>query len=1299
MLVGDLIDGRFAIEHLARSGGMGHVYRSKDLVTGEAVALKVLQSAGATPRAYFDREVEALRIARLPGVVRYVAHGSTPHEQPYLAMEWLEGETLTERLARSALSVADSVDVVGRIAATLGAIHRQGIVHGDLKPSNLLLVGGAIDRVTLIDFGIARLPGVRREGPTPGVLLGTPEYMAPELVRGDEEVDARVDVFALGAVLFRCLTGRTPFQGAGALAVLAKVLLEAPPALRDIRPDAPAALEALIERMLSKPREGRPRDGAEVMIALAALDVRGGNVAQGHGVFRPFAPEPRATELTDGERRVMCLVLARDKAAQEDATRSAAEEVAHARALRAVAQRYQGQIQLVEASSPLIVLASAVAATDLAARAARCALETQALLGGAPVVLVTGRAEIAARLPVGELVGRAVAMLPSDRGASPDEGVRVDEVTARLLGGRFDVEPVEGGGQRLLHGAQAERTPQSLLGKLTPCLGRERELEALAAEVARHTAARTPGAVLVTGAAGMGKSRLKRELVETLIGRGDPLEVWVGQGDPMRAGSAFELVADAIRRALGLCDGDPLEARRRKLLARVEQHRGIDILRVAVFLGELASAPFPEDADPQLQAARRSPILMGDQLRRAFEDFLRAECAARPVLLVLEDLHWGDRPSVSMVEAALRNLAGMPLMVVALGRPEVRELFPSFCEAGLTREIALGPLPRAAGEELVRRALGDDASEALVARLVEHADGNAFFLEEQIRAAASGKSGDLPETVLAMVQARLEALSAQARRALRAASIFGQTFTARGASALVGDLPVAKLLPELLDHEVIALGDGHRRAGEAEYRFRHALVREGAYGMLTEADLRLGHALAAEWLERQGDADPMALAEHFERGGAPARASASYLRAAQQSLRGNDLGAAIERAERGITCGAEPEAVGLMRLVQAEAHVWRGDYARAEHCGDEAASLLPVGSAPWFSAVTQVVYAVCRTGGFERVERWMATVNDAKASPGAESAKYTCLCAGAATLAVSGRSGAVDALIGAVERANTEPITLDIQVMANLHQARTCRAMTLGDPGACLEGLESALAAFELAGDLRNACMTRANLGYYYGELGDYERAEATLRAALQEAYRMGLHDVAASAQASLGPVLAHLGHAEEARAIEREAVSAFQRLGDGRLEAASRSYLAKIELTAGDLVAAEREARVAAEVVSAPPPMRAAAVAQHAAALLGLGRVGEALVAAREAHAALIELGALDEGESLVRLIHAEALAASGHAAEAAAALESARANLLTRASKIGNPAFRARFLRDVPENARTLSLARAWLDVARTV
>lgn len=1290
MQAGDVIDDRFEIERLARSGGMGCIYRACDQRTGEAVALKVLQSAGPQQLRYFAEEVRALAMARVPGVVRYIAHGVTAAGQPYLTMEWLSGETLAERLAREGLTVAESVAVVERVAATLGGIHRLGIVHRDLKPTNLLLVDGQLERVTLLDFGIARIAGVSQPLTLPGTLVGTPEYMAPEQVRGDDVIDARADVFALGAVFFKCLTGRTPFQGKGALDVLAKVLLEAPPSLRELRADIPEAIESLVERALSKSPEGRPRDGAAVAAELAALPAP---VVVGRRVLAPVL-RARATELTTTERKVMCLVLARDRAAQEDATRSVAEEVGHARALRAIAQRYHGQIQLVEASSPLIVLTSAVAPTDLAARSARCALEIQALLGGAPVVLVTGRAEIAERLPVGELVDRALQMLPAERASVPSVSVRIDEVTAGLLGTRFETTQ-DDEGRYLLPSARDEQmtTPSLLLGKLTACVGRSLEMVRLLAAFDQCVSAKAASAVLVTATAGMGKSRLRQELVQRLLSRGEALEIWIGQGDPMRAGSAFDLLAHALRRAFGLVDGEPLDVRRRKVVARVERHAGLSVPRVAAFIGELVGAPFPDEADVQLHAARRSPILMGVELRLAWEDLLRAECAKRPVLLILEDLHWGDRPTVTMIDAALRHLRDLPLMVLALGRPEVHELFPKLWEGCSVHELRLGPLPREASEQLVREVLGESVSAEQVATLVERADGNAFFLEEQIRSHASGTSGGMPETVLAMVQARLSALDPEARRVLRAASIFGQAFCESAVSALIGGLQVAPLLADLVEREVIVRRGERRLHGEVEYRFRHALVREAAHGMLTERDLRLGHALAGEWLEAQREADPMALAEHFERGGAPARAAMSYLRAAEQALCGNDLGAAIERAERAIACGASPSTAGALRLVQAEAHLWRGDFAMAEQRGGEAIELLDAGSAAWFSAFTQRVYAACRLGGFDRVEGWMGTVGDAAPLEGAWRARNTCLCAGATALAIGGRVAAADALIGAVERAASDPPALDIEVVANLHQARTFRAMALGDPGGCLAGLEGSLAAFEQAGDRRNACMTRANLGYYYGELGDYSGAEAMLRSALADADRMGLHDVAASAQASLGQVLAYLGQIVEARVLEEEAIVAIQRLGDPRIEVAARSYLAKIALLTGDLEVAEREARAAAEILESAPLLRIAAVAVRARALLGLGRTAEALSAAREAFSTLESIGALEEGESLVRVVYAEALAASGSRPEAIAAIASARDNLLARAAKISDQVLHERFLHGVPDNARTLDLARRWL------
>src|SRR5205085_953988 len=239
------------------------------------------------------------------------------------------------------------------------------------------------------------------------------------------------------------------------------------------------------------------------------------------------------------------------------------------------------------------------------------------------------------------------------------------------------------------------------LGKPTPCVGRERELVMLEGSFAECVADDVARCVLVTAPAGVGKSRLRYELLRTLRHRGDPHEVWTTRGDPMRAGSPFGLLAQIIRSAAGAQDGEPPRVQREKIRARVSRHVAQrDRVRVTQFLGEILGVSMPEEDDVQLRAARHDPILMGDQMRRAFEDWLGAECAAQPVLIVLEDLHWGDLPSVKFVDSALRTLADRPLMVLALARPEVKDLFPDiFAERGV-QELRLKALSKKASEKL-----------------------------------------------------------------------------------------------------------------------------------------------------------------------------------------------------------------------------------------------------------------------------------------------------------------------------------------------------------------------------------------------------------------------------------------------------------------------------------------------------------------------------------------------------------------------------------------------------------------------
>src|SRR6185369_2783030 len=270
MRPGDLIGERFEIDKHVASGGMGQVFRARDVQNGELVAVKMLLGDLAAHMARFDHERRALARLSHPGIVRYVAHGLAASGQPYLAMEWLDGEDLASRLARGKFSVEDSLELAIRVAEALSAAHARDIVHRDLKPSNIFLVDGQIERVKVLDFGIARLDSGTRVTLT-GTIIGTLGYMAPEQAGTERAVDARADVFSLGCVLFECLTGTPAFEADHPMALLTKLVFAEPPRLSDVLPSAPAALDALLGRMLAKDPAERPQHGGAVAEALVTL--------------------------------------------------------------------------------------------------------------------------------------------------------------------------------------------------------------------------------------------------------------------------------------------------------------------------------------------------------------------------------------------------------------------------------------------------------------------------------------------------------------------------------------------------------------------------------------------------------------------------------------------------------------------------------------------------------------------------------------------------------------------------------------------------------------------------------------------------------------------------------------------------------------------------------------------------------------------------------------------------------------------------------------------------------------------
>jgi serine/threonine-protein kinase len=258
--VGDVLDGRYMLLRDIGRGAAGAVYEARHLFTGRFVAVKILLSQARRKdqeelRARLQREGRALASIRHPGVVEVLDGGVTAEGCSYLVMEMPEGRTLEGLIAaRTTLSVSDTVGVALQICDALETVHRSGVVHRDVKPSNAIILRDAagLERVKLLDFGIAKVlePSEDEKLTRTGAVIGTPAYMSPEQLLAEGDVDTQTDIYSLGVTMYECLSGTTPHQGSYAKALLSAAQGKAPPALGSIAPETPQQLAAVVDRAM-----------------------------------------------------------------------------------------------------------------------------------------------------------------------------------------------------------------------------------------------------------------------------------------------------------------------------------------------------------------------------------------------------------------------------------------------------------------------------------------------------------------------------------------------------------------------------------------------------------------------------------------------------------------------------------------------------------------------------------------------------------------------------------------------------------------------------------------------------------------------------------------------------------------------------------------------------------------------------------------------------------------------------------------------------------------------------------------
>lgn len=1085
---GQRLGERFEVEREVGRGGVGVVYRARDLETGKTVALKVVAAeAGMAPEEEerLMREGRVLQELDHPGIVKVISSGVLPDtSQPYLAMEWLEGEDLAARQAREPLSLGEAVELTMLVARALAAAHAAGVVHRDIKPGNIFLVAANGSSLTsfgaqpkLVDFGVAKSDDMRVT--QAGDIVGTPAYMSPEQARGDATVDARSDIYSLGATLFELITRRPPHVGPSHIATLARLVTTAAPRLSEIRPEIPAALDDLVYHMLATSPGERPENAEQLSKQLEE------SLADAQRVSIP----PGSTDLSLSQRlgssasRLVTSIVAINFS--KGSSRERALELLRSRGADAVPL---GQDAIVaHLGARRAVGTEASAALDLGRRLAR---------SGARVGVASGRARVnvnqdsGAVKPVGEVVDRASSLA---REAELGQ-VLADATTAELGRGRYEFRSRDDGSSVV---GEVLKGGQRVGG--APFVGRDRELNKILTTFERAREDRTPVVVSVTGPPGIGKSRLRREVLARLSGN---TRVILQRSDAYGQGHALGAAADVVRGIIGLSKGTTTDEARATLDARLLDRTEINDGARDLIARMLANQPLPEGIDPR--GAR-------DLLWLAMTDLVMGVVRAEATIVVLEDTQWADPESVEFIDHLLGRAGGQPLMVLLLVRPEFWDHSDRLAGRDHTR-IELRPLSRLAAEAIARALLGDRADELMLERIAQQSAGLPLFAEELSRLAASGRDTTHAPTIEAAIQVSMDALSEECRDALGRLSVFGTSCWDAGLEAMnVGD--AESLMRELAGTEVLVEQATSRFSDAREWVFKHALVREVAYESLSEEARRELHALAADWLASMGE-DAATVAGHYDRGGQHEKAASHWERAAQRALATNALTDALQMAERALAF-ADDRQQGFRRAMYLD-EAWARLDPRASdretsvselesNVYDEASQVRAEGARARFDAA--------RGSGMDITER-LLDVRDRAASLGLHDEEARCSAAAASRLAFAGQFAPAEE-----EAARLLALTNDKGILGaavDAWQTLAILRQTLGQLSAALDARRNAVRAAQRAGLKEREAMLTTNLGFALTTIGARKEARNSLEAGLALADAIGSRGAVRHAQMNL---------------------------------------------------------------------------------------------------------------------------------------------------------------------------------------
>jgi class 3 adenylate cyclase/predicted ATPase len=954
--------GRYVVQRVLGTGGFATVYLAHDKELDRAVAVKVLYGGSNLPAAEVDGFLEeARRLARLrhPGIV--TVHDVGVHEgQVYLVSDFLEGPSLEQWLQGNRPAWPEAARVAAAVADALAHAHARRIIHRDVKPANILL---SADRApVLVDFGLG-LDEAQAGGRMLGVVSGTPSYMSPEQMAGMvHRIDGRTDIYSLGVVLYEMLCGCVPHRSTDLVELMRQVRDDEPQPARQLVRDIPPELEQACLKALAKRPQDRystAGDFADDLRRIAQAVTGAGAQSSSRlppaweplptaptrsqaGVSTPPSTRRRARE---AERRQVTVLAGGWALFHSEEFLEATELEDQARLVTAfrqaceqVVRRYEGTIVQCDAEGLLVCFGYPVAYEDAARRAARTGLDLVEDLKSLDQLLRRGQQPAPkpwAGIHTGPAVVEAGEESVSLVGEARNVAVRLDEVaepgqvvcsaaTHRLLEGYVNCvslgsRKIKGVSQAvelyLVQGVGEARNRVEVEGPagLTPLTGRDHEVSLLKDrwEQAQEGMGQV---VLIVGEPGLGKSRLVHTVKQHVLGQlveGEedaPVIEW--RCSPHYQNTGLYPAIDFYERALGFGREEPTPARFERLLHGLEQY-GLAQPETVPLWAALLSLPTPDHFPP----LSLSPVRQREETFRAMQEWLHTRADRRPVLFVVEDLHWVDASTLEFLGQFLAEGLHDRILTVLTFRPEFQTPWPAVAHQ---TSLALNRLTRRQAGELMRQKTGAAVPEALVEQVYDRTSGVPLFVEEFTKmvqeSGALSQAGEdslrtqavlaraIPATLEDLIMARLDRLEGD-REMVQLAAALGREFSYEllAAVAPVEEPTLQAELAKLVQAEVLY---SKGRPPRCQYTFKHALIEDAAYNSLVKAKRQKFHRRIAEVLEARFpqtvETQPELLAHHCTEAGLVEKGVGYWLKAGRRSRSRSADSEAIGHLTKGV---------------------------------------------------------------------------------------------------------------------------------------------------------------------------------------------------------------------------------------------------------------------------------------------------------------------------------------------------------------------------------------------------------------